>query len=516
MNKIFILGDSRTGTLSLSNFFAASGITSIHHYEAEANQLPHVQENRKENFRKIKDFINGSSYVAFSDYPTRLYYEELAAEFPDAFFILTVRRDLETWKRSMLSFFSRFFIPLDIDEKATVYTELNELIRKFFASRGELNFLELCIDDGADINTPLLKNFLGLTSELLLGWDNRSSDIDNTLPSGRYRLFGNNDNDHTFKRIQQYRPAHKGLLSEYGWVFLINDTNNYLSWMYGESDWTDSQRLRATETLAQRVNALACLETQYFKVIIPEKAVVYQEYLPKAFSGLQVNQERPAKYLSRLHPKNVAYLDDYLTDAKSYGPMYFRGDTHTTWLGAYFIYQYTIKALRQFIGPRLSTAIPLGVLKPSLAGYDGDVFAQIAATDSERLNDQWQDLQFFGTFEHCIQYELPSEHRRSRRTPIALDGEQADDARPIFVTEIDDNTLPTAVIFRDSTAEKLVDLLAEHFRRAVFIWHKGEVKQAIIEAEKPDIVLHMMAERFVCSYGDSMIPMSTGAYGKWT
>ena len=46
----------------------------------------------------------------------------------------------------------------------------------------------------------------------------------------------------------------------------------------------------------------------------------------------------------------------------------------------------------------------------------------------------------------------------------------------------------------------MTDWLAEHFSRTVFVWHLGDVLQKVIEREQPDIVIQIMAERFVWTY----------------
>ena len=57
-----------------------------------------------------------------------------------------------------------------------------------------------------------------------------------------------------------------------------------------------------------------------------------------------------------------------------------------------------------------------------------------------------------------------------------------------------------AVIFRDLTLDFCHDLIAQHFSRTVFVWHQGLIYDEVLEAEKPDVVLHIMAERFATSY----------------
>jgi len=80
--------------------------------------------------------------------------------------------------------------------------------------------------------------------------------------------------------------------------------------------------------------------------------------------------------------------------------------------------------------------------------------------------------------------------------------------REVLVFESGDESLPTAVIFRDSTSDFTHQLIAQHFRRSVFIWHEGGVLDEVIEREQPDFVLHIMAERFVSAYGSKFADFS--------
>jgi hypothetical protein len=46
----------------------------------------------------------------------------------------------------------------------------------------------------------------------------------------------------------------------------------------------------------------------------------------------------------------------------------------------------------------------------------------------------------------------------------------------------------------------MIEFLAHHFSESLFYWHGGHVYQDILDLEKPDIVLHIMAERFLGMY----------------
>ncbi len=66
--------------------------------------------------------------------------------------------------------------------------------------------------------------------------------------------------------------------------------------------------------------------------------------------------------------------------------------------------------------------------------------------------------------------------------------------------------LPRAVVYRDSMAIPLIPLLAENFSRVVFVSSRG-FDPALIEREKPDIVIEEMVERTLHAPG--ALPMSS-------
>ena len=110
--KIFALGDSRTGTTTIHKFLKLSGFTSIHYFFKESGVSEPAHVDFENNWRKLQDFIDEGGYDSFSDYPIRTFYRKLFDAYPDAYFILTSRKDVETWQKSMVGFFSKFKINL--------------------------------------------------------------------------------------------------------------------------------------------------------------------------------------------------------------------------------------------------------------------------------------------------------------------------------------------------------------------------------------------------------------------
>ena len=70
-----------------------------------------------------------------------------------------------------------------------------------------------------------------------------------------------------------------------------------------------------------------------------------------------------------------------------------------------------------------------------------------------------------------------------------------EDGETMLVMEQDDTSLPTAVIFRDSCMDAAARFYSESFRRTVFVSTPNTVFWDLVEAERPTVVIHELAER---------------------
>ena len=498
---VFVLGDSRTGTTSIHKFLQRAGYNSIHYFNDESGiELPaHV--NREKNWDILRKFINESAYNAFSDYPTRLFYRELFENYPDAKFIHTHRTSVDVWKRSMLKYFGNFNIELNIENKVNLYEKLNSNIIEEAKNRN-VDIIDICIDDNSELNGSKLVEFLDLPTSIQLGYENASNAIDNKIWSSMLTLY----NTLGLDKVQYAEGANSGsksMLSEFGWLFLVNDSSDFLQYLFGQKAWSQEILERARNILINRNAELSKRNIAYFKFVVPEKSSVYMEYLPKIFAQMDISEERPAVKLVGAELGFYHYLFPTMVDAKSYGLLYFRGDSHANWLGAFFIYNYIITEMNKSLkGHGVLPPVPLRSLTASLAAYGGDLYAQMNPDHQRYFAPQgiWGSLSLGTKIEHLVKYVLPEESRKSANLEFNKNYSDVDNDRPIFVFENSNKNLPRAVIFRDSTSDYIIELLAEHFSYCIFIWHKGYCYKDIIEQEKPDVVLHIMAERFVVQY----------------
>ena len=166
-SSVFVLGDSRTGTTSLHRYFLDCGLQSIHYFVDEVSEIAADRGFDRHSYTHFRKFIETSGYNAFSDYPTRNYFRELLEDFPDAYYILSVRKDTEAWRGSMKRFFKDDEAVLKSLPRLTkLHSQINDEIRQTYANAR--NFTEINIDAGDEINSARLSDFLKLQTAVPL------------------------------------------------------------------------------------------------------------------------------------------------------------------------------------------------------------------------------------------------------------------------------------------------------------------------------------------------------------
>jgi len=289
----------------------------------------------------------------------------------------------------------------------------------------------------------------------------------------------------------------KGLAAAGGWVFLINDTNDFLAWQLGLKQWTQDDKTAVQGILAERTKILA--DRCYQMVISPEKSVVYAEWLPSGLDVFSPDPQRPAVAMAQMFPAEVLYLAPRFGALKRLGLLFFRGDTHVNWLGGYHVYREAILALAAR-GVAVGPPIGFGDLGHFIAGMEGDVLIQLPEAAKADFERDAAVARAGAMLEVAICHTLREAKQRARRVPTPEGYIPGGGGRETIIKEQDDKSLPRALVFRDSTATLSIDLLAEHFSRSVFVWHDGDVIGKLIDREQPDVILHFIAERFLATY----------------
>lgn len=92
MSKVFGIGLHKTGTTTLGACFKALGYD---HLSCRKDLLAKLRHGEVDSI-----YAEIDKYQSFEDWPYPLMYKELAERYPDAKFVLTLRKDAEVWIKS--------------------------------------------------------------------------------------------------------------------------------------------------------------------------------------------------------------------------------------------------------------------------------------------------------------------------------------------------------------------------------------------------------------------------------
>ncbi len=251
-------------------------------------------------------------------------------------------------------------------------------------------------------------------------------------------------------------------------------------------DYRGSNLLSAAEIekLKNRLHSRAAnLKAQggtFYFAVVPNKHRVYPEFLP---NNIIQHTTRTVfdQVVEALQGDTLIHLIDLrapLEKAKSYGTLYYKTDDHWNHLGAYVGYRSIIEKVQE----KFHNVSPV-----SRDAYDLDTTIDFVGGNALQVG-----------IEHMMK-----EHRvlLKPKTKIrAMDGKKQNYPPPPnfaygrdfeIVKVVNDSSLPSAVIIRDSFCDFMLDFFSENFKKTVFIFDMWQYKENrnIIEKEKPDIVI---------------------------
>lgn len=160
--KIFVIGLSKTGTTSIGDALSYLGYRRLGWGDVRSRHLVHTWAHG--NLQPHLDIAR--YYDAFEDLPWGQVHREMAEHFPDSKFVLSLRKDEETWLRSVETHFGRgrwlaysYFYGADVYEGneeviRASYRNHTAQVREYFKDQPE-RLVELDIDLG-DANWEVL------------------------------------------------------------------------------------------------------------------------------------------------------------------------------------------------------------------------------------------------------------------------------------------------------------------------------------------------------------------------
>ena len=265
-----------------------------------------------------------------------------------------------------------------------------------------------------------------------------------------------------------------------GWFFYGDDksiedyTNAEPMTAEAVANWRQAI-LRASKWLRARGIA-------YVFTIAPDKHVVYDEEMPSTLSRITEISRTDQLYTALQDTGLAVDVRRPLEEAKREERIYQQTDTHWNDRGAFVAYQRIVGAVRARV-PTTPPAWSRGNFQP--------VERRVAAMDLAAMMGLKRVLE---------ETDLVLVPRRQRRARVVEPPGAAPTAEEgTLITEIDDPSLPRAVVFRDSFVSRLVPFLSEHFSRAVYLW-QNDFDAEVVEREHPDVVIQEIVGRHLYSF----------------
>ena len=280
--------------------------------------------------------------------------------------------------------------------------------------------------------------------------------------------------------LLQVSPSAAVVKGGHGWFFYGDDKaiEDYAN----VEPMTDAALANWRAAILRARDWLRARRIAYVFTISPDKHVIYADEVPATIA--RVGQLSHADQLfTALQDTGLAVdVRPALFDAKTRERVYQQTDTHWNDRGALAAYQPIIAAVRARVPstPPAWTRADFTAVDRPIEGLD--LAGMMGLTRVLREVDMTL---------------VPIRPRRARVLEPA--GANPTDEEGRLVTEIDDPSLPRAVIFRDSFTSRLVPFLSEHFSRAVYLWQNDFDADAVTR-EHPDVVIQQIVGRHLYNF----------------
>jgi len=262
---------------------------------------------------------------------------------------------------------------------------------------------------------------------------------------------------------------YKTLRGKDDWLY-IWDMDGITEIVTGKTRYDSKQLAMGCRTIELRQQWCKSRGIQYLHTAAPDKSSIYPEFLPDGVNRVEGVLEQFADAITKY---DVKYIDSVqvLKALKASQNVYFKTDSHWTYEAAYKVLQVLME--------------PVTVMYPKCRILDE---SQIKRRSVNRVME--------------LSALLPEPYKEESVVlePINVLAKtvfQTESTRgKIQVFETGNTDLPRCVIFRDSFSSFFLNILKESFSRVVVVnsrifWYD------LIEAEKPDVVIVEVAERYL-------------------
>ena len=290
----------------------------------------------------------------------------------------------------------------------------------------------------------------------------------------------------------------KAMLGKNGWWFYINARDGAnLEDFYKRNLMSEAQLAEFKENVAATMAWCAERGIKTMFVIAPNKHSVYSEFFP--FAPRPSGQTRADQLCAVFESLGADYVfpRDYLISKKSENalPMYWETDIHWNPLGAFYaadmVKERIARLFPDVVFPKVEYASATivshvtGYIQPML-GLERPQVAYMA------IPRDWKKLETYYSYEtpdmSSVQSSYDDFHGKLRDVIHDVNGMR---------TKNRDQSLPRALVFRDSFFRALEPFTSPLFGEAEYVWKqfRDEDKELVL-SYKPDIIIFESVERY--------------------
>ncbi len=267
-----------------------------------------------------------------------------------------------------------------------------------------------------------------------------------------------------------------------GWLFLGDADSNVLAESLGYVNFSKTELQQLTQKIKSQKEWLARKNIQYYIAVAPNKHTIYLDELPLKKGSSKTKITTLKQYLKTKINFDLIDLKTYLIPQKDSIKLFYQHDTHWNDFGALLGYQKLIEELEKN-NPTLS--------KQKIHSYDveKDTIVYVVGDLNGMLNNGIKEKRIIlkkkgksNVVEAPKKLKIPYGYNRDS---------------DIYEYRYKNTTKKLKIlIFRDSFTQALRKYLNETFNECVYIWDYT-FNKALIEKEKPDIVLYIVVERYI-------------------
>lgn len=290
----------------------------------------------------------------------------------------------------------------------------------------------------------------------------------------------------------------RALLGRENRLFLADDSNRVRDQIAGRFPVSSGLKNNYRTVFAERRRKFHELGLPYLFFIAPTKERICLEHLP---IGMPTDFDMmPANVIRRFLKEDGSHLialDAALRDEHTRHETFYRTDTHWNYIGAHRAYQEIIRTAAEAVDcgpPHARADFESRIIK----NYRGDLANKekvvFVGEEYPLLSISPTSIDSKALFHEDVEQLL---NKSGEIYAIEIsDHLKVSKSRETIVLRNKNKNLPKALVFRDSFTTLLVSMLANNFSEIIYVW-RPEVMFSLIESEKPDIVIHIMVDRFM-------------------